>query len=109
MVIGHHKSDWRKMPNEEAFLDAVRQQNAPAGQYNFPHCDMKQMKDPAAQERLKRGPWGAITIVAGWPNMGRMLSLWFVHLLIVSVVVAYVACHALAAGTPFAKVFQLVG
>ena len=36
MVLPHHKSDWSRLPNEDAFAEAVNQQRPPAGQYRFP-------------------------------------------------------------------------
>ena len=45
----------------------------------------------------------------GPPGMGPSLAQWFGFSLVVSFLVAYVACHALPAGAPYLKVFQIVG
>ena len=38
MVSPHHKQDWKGLPNEDGFLDSLRANNTPAGQYMFPFC-----------------------------------------------------------------------
>ncbi len=107
MALPHHKTDWRKLPNEDAFLNAVRSQGIGGGMYMFPGCAPADLKTPEAQERFKKGPWGSITLLGAPPNMGKALPLWLLHLVIVSVLVAYVIGHALGAGEPFKHVFRL--
>jgi hypothetical protein len=107
MALPHHKTDWRKLQDDDAFLDAVRRQGLTGGMYMFPACRPEDLKDPEAQARFKKGPWGSVTLLSAAPNMGRALSLWFVHLGVVSVFVAYVMGHALGAGEPFSHVFRL--
>ena len=108
MVLPYHKTDWKKLPNEDAVLDAWRAHPAPAGMYMVPHCTPEKLKDPAVQERYKRGPWGTITLIAGMPSMGRSLGLWFTHLLIVSIFLAYVTGLSLPVGAEGKEVFRRV-
>ncbi len=42
-------------------------------------------------------------------SMGRPLAQWFVFLIVVGIFVAYIASRTLPAGTPYMRVFQIVG
>ena len=53
MVLPYHRSDYDKLPNEDAVLDALRAQNAGPGNYVAPHC-----VTPAARRRSRSG-WAA--------------------------------------------------
>jgi hypothetical protein len=110
MLLPHHRTDWKRLPEEDAMLDAVRRQAAAPGQYAFPNCrTAADMKNPAIVEKWKQGPWGSIVLLGGPPNMGKALPAWFAYLLVVSLFVAYVAKHALAPGAPYLRVFQIAG
>ena len=110
MALPYHRSDWHQVPNEAAFLDLVRTQNPAPGMYVFPHCkSAKEMKDPATQERWKRGPWGNMVVLPGVPSMGAALTKWFLHCVIVAVFAGYVATIALAPGANYKSVFRIVG
>jgi hypothetical protein len=75
-----------------------------------PWCQGKDRKDPAVQEKLKRGPYVMTTVMPVQPNMGKTLGLWMVHLLLVGVFVAYVSHLATPlSGAPYLKVFQVAG
>ena len=88
MALPYHKTDWKFLKDDGAFQDALRAQGLGAGMYMFPGCGQGAAKSPDATARLAKGPWGALTLTGGPPNMGRMLPLWFVHLVIVSVFVS---------------------
>ncbi|MDX1578205.1 MAG: hypothetical protein R3266_06960 [Gemmatimonadota bacterium] len=109
MVLPYHKSDYRALPDEEAVFAALGE-GLPAGQYDFPHMtSMEDMKKPEIQERFRVGPVGYVTIAAGAPNMPKLLGLWFLYLLLVGFMVAYVSSRTLPAGTPYLDVFQITG
>ena len=36
MVLGYHSTDWKRFPNEDGVLDALRQFNLPPGDYAGP-------------------------------------------------------------------------
>lgn len=91
MATPLHKRDYDKPPEEEGFLRALREGSFPAGYYMIPWCTPEMMKDPAALERWKRGPWAQLIVQNGPPNFGRSLGLWFVNLLLLSTLIAYVA------------------
>ena len=111
MVLPFHKSDYRKLPDEDKVMDALRAAGVTAGlAYHFPHCDHKDMKTPEMIEKFKRGPMGFVTVMpSGAPNMLRFLGLWFDYCLIVAIFTAYVTGRTVAMGTPYLMVFRVAG
>jgi hypothetical protein len=108
MVLPFHRSDYKKLPDEEAARAALK--SVAPGIYMFPACDHKNMKDPAVQEKFKQGPVGTVTLrPAGAINMGTFLGQWFVYLLLVSFFTAYLAAHTMTPGTHYLQVFRVVG
>lgn len=108
MVLPFHKSDYKKLPDEEAARAALK--GVAPGMYMFPACDHKNMKDPAVQEKFKQGPVGTVTLrPAGAINMGSFLGQWFAHCLLAGFFIAYLAAHTLAPGTHYLQVFRVVG
>lgn len=111
MVLKYHNTDYGKLPAEDAIMDALRPHALPPGQYAFPHsATPEDMKDPAYQEKMNRGPVGILTM---WPTgpmqMGRTLGIWFVYLLVVGLFVAYLAAVTLPPGTEYMHVFRVTG
>jgi len=99
MVLPWHKGDYRKIPNEEQVMDALRPLNIPRGDYMVPRCDsMKDMKTPEFKARMQRGPVFTATFMSGGMAIGKSLVLWFVYLLVISCFSAYVGSK----GSPFA-------
>jgi len=93
-------------------VQASMRANPPApGQYALPWArDPKVFEDPAMKERMNKGPRAYITIVPnGVPPMGPMMLKAFIYNVIVSLLVAYVAWHALGAGAEYLAVFRVVG
>ena len=110
MVSPHHKADWKGMPDEEAFLNALRANNTPSGQYMFPFCgDPKEMKDPEKKKKWQAGPHGAMFLRAEAPNMGKNLLFTFIFYLVVGVFVAYIGHVALDDNPEYLQVFQVTG
>lgn len=111
MVVKWHNSDYRKLANEDAVGAAIRAGNAMPGQYVIPHCqDMKAMASPEMQKKFAEGPVALIALRApGPPRMGSSFALWFVYILAIGVLAAYVAKHALPAGATFNQVVRIVG
>jgi hypothetical protein len=110
MMLKIHRSDFGKVPNEDAVMDALRP--IPPGDYFIPHSSgPEQMKDPAFLEKVKRGPMAVLTIMRG-DVMGafkKSLAMWFLYALVVSVFTAYVAGRALRPGTVYLEVFRFAG
>jgi hypothetical protein len=45
MVFKYENADWKVVPNEDQFLDALRKANIPApGQYVFPHMPTRRRR-----------------------------------------------------------------
>ena len=106
-----HRSDYPRMPNEDAFADAVRPLAVPPGDYLVPRpSGSEEMRSPAFLEKMKRGPVVMITVMpAGEWRMGQTLGVWFVYCLLVSVFAAYVTSRALPPGSPYLAVFRFAG
>ena len=111
MVFKWHASDYGRLPDEEAVRTVLLKTPPAPGQYVLPHCaDMKEMGSPDMVKRYEEGPVGVLTLKApGAPAMGPALGAWFLFNLVVAFCVAYVAYHALPAGTPYLRVFQVTG
>jgi hypothetical protein len=110
MLLPYHRNDYRKLPDEEKVLGALRGTGLTRGQYVFPFCTHKDMKSPEMIEKYKQGPVGTITVFpSGPPLMGKFLGLWLGYCLIIGFFVAYLAWHTLAVGTNHLVVFRVVG
>jgi len=111
MALPYHKSDYGKLPDENGVMEALRKVGAPPGDYLFPRpASSAEMKEPAFQEKWKKGPVGFLTIMGpGSQSMGRNLVEWFIYCVVVGVFAAYVAGRALPAGAHYLKVFRFAG
>jgi len=111
MVLPYHKSDYRKLPDEDKVVDTLREVGVvPGPAYHFPHCSHKEMKSPEMVEKFKRGPVGLLTVIpSGPPAMGKYLGLWFVYCVVVGIFAACIAGTTLAAGTRYPMVFHTAG
>jgi hypothetical protein len=109
-VLPYHRSDYRKLPDEDALVVALRSAGVTRGQYNFPHHTHKEIKEPAVQEKFKQGPIGFLTIFPSGPiNMSKFLIQWFLFCLLIVFFVAYLAAHTVSPGAPFRHVLRVVG
>ena len=111
MVLPIHKSDYRKLPDEEKVMEALRSVGVtPGPAYHFPHCTHKEMKSPEMTEKFKKGPVGFLTLLPSGPvNMGKFLGLWFLYCLLVAVFTAYLTGRTVAPGTVYLAVFRVAG
>jgi hypothetical protein len=105
-----HKHDYKNPGDKEGpLLEFLRSRSFAPGVYYVPWCQGKP-SDAAMADKLKRGPWAMLTVMPSSPNMGKMLTLWFVHLVIVGVFVAYIASHAgLLRDAEYLAVFRITG
>lgn len=110
MFLGYHNKDWSPVPDEDAFRRAVRPLGIPPGDYMVPRCtSMKQMGSPEYQAKLNEGPVLMMTVLANRVHpMGKSLTLWFLHCVVVSAFVAYLAAAAFAPGADYLEVFRFV-
>lgn len=111
MVLGYHKSDFGRLPNEDATMAALRPLAIPPGDYFFPFATAaSDMKDPAFLDKVNAGPRIVMTVLPpGMSPMGPLLARWFVFSLVVSLFAGYAAASVLAPGTAYLTVFRLVG
>lgn len=111
MVLTYHKADFSRLPDEDEVLETLRRLNVAHGDYVAPYCNSPQtMKEPAYQEKMKRGPGLIVTV---WPtatfNMGATLAQWFVYILVVSLFTGYVLSRVFPAGADYMTVFRIAG
>ena len=111
MVLPWHKTDYGRVPGEDKLMDALRPMAIPPGDYMVP-CpgNMEEMRSPAFAEKAKQGPVIVMTVLPnGMMSMTRNLAQWFVYIVVVSVLAAYVAGRALAPGAPYLHAFRFAG
>lgn len=111
MATPLHKDECRKLPQEEAVLDALRGQALAPGDYTAPRPDsMKDMCSPEMLAKYERGPVVLVTVMpSGVPQMGRSLLQWFLLCLVVSTFAAYVAYTSLGPSAPYLSAFRIAG
>ena len=108
MVLGYHRADYGKVPDEDKVMDALRGFSIPPDDYLVP-CPGKE--GPYAKdfvEKRKKGPVLMMTVFpSGEMGMGKQLTMWFIFCIVVGVFVAYVDTLALTPGAPYRAVFHL--
>ena len=111
MALPWHKNDYPTVPNQDNVMEALRPFGIPPGDYMMPRAaDHKAMRTPEFSEKLNKGPVMILTVMPNGPwTMGRNLVLWFIYSAVVGFFAAYVATHALPAGAPYPRVFQVIG
>jgi hypothetical protein len=104
-----HRGDYPRLPREEEVLNALAPLGIPPGDYMLPRASsMAQYKTAEFAAKLERGPVALITVLPnGRSSMGRSMGQWFVFLLVVGVMVAYLTGRTLPPGTSFARVLQI--
>jgi len=111
MLTGWHKSDYPKLPQEAAVMDALRPFNIPPGDYMMPcPSSPKEMATPEFKAKFEAGPRLMMTVFKPGPHgMGKQLALWFAYLLVIGTFAGYVAGRALPLGASYLDVFRFVG
>ena len=111
MATPLHKHDLKRLPNEDAALNALRPLNIAPGDYAMPMAgSMEAMRSPEHLARMKAGPVLFMTVLPnGEMNMAANLVQWFVYCLVVSFFTAYITSRALDPGTDYLRVFQIAG
>lgn len=110
VVLPHHKSDWKKLPDEEAVRKALTK-DIPPGQYVVPYAaDAKAMEDEGYGRKCEEGPAGILTMrPPGRPSLGKPLAFSFLYYIVVAAAVAYVTGRSLPTGARYAEVFRIAG
>ena len=111
MLLPYHKSEYKKLPNEDRLLEAMRNEGVGPGLYVFPYVAAhKDMKSAEMIEKYKRGPAGMITVrPSGPPAMGKYLTMWFLFCVLMGAFVAYLAGRTLQPGAQYLAVFRIAG
>jgi hypothetical protein len=111
MFLPYHRSDYKKLPDEERVMAELRKVELTPGNYVFPHADgMAEMNSEAYIQRRTAGPVGFLSVVKSGPvSMGPQLAAWFVFTLAVGVLAAYVASRTLPPGADYLTVFRVIG
>ena len=108
MVLGYHSSDWKRFPNEDATLDALRPLDLAPGDYAGPMPkSMAEMSSPEFKAKAEKGPRVNLTILGPSNSMPRSLVLWFLYSIVVALFAAYVAGITLAPGASYMPVFRV--
>lgn len=111
MVLPWHRSDYKKLPSEDAVMEALRKFSIPPGDYLIPCAgSAKAMKDPAFIEKWAKGPVAFMTIMkSGAPAMGGQLLQWYFYCVLVGIFAAYIAGRAVGVGADYLAVFRFAG
>jgi len=105
MLLGYHRSDYRRLSSEDAVMDALRPFKIPPGDYLMPAPG-----GADASAKREKGPVAMMTVFKpGTPSMGPQLALWFVYCLVVGLFAAYVTGVALGPGASYRSVFRIAG
>lgn len=110
-VFPWHKGDYPSVPDQEGVMAALRPFPIPPGDYMLPRArDMKEMGTPEFAEKLRQGPVMSLTVMKNQPfMMGPTFVQWFLYLVVVSTIAAYIASRALEPGASYLEVFRFVG
>jgi hypothetical protein len=111
MLLPHHHSDFKRLPAEDDVAGALRKFDIAPGDYMLPRpAGPAAMHSPEFLAKLEQGPVAVMTFMKpGKPNMGSNLLQWFVYLLVVGVLVAYMTGRVLGAGAGYLPVFRVAG
>src|SRR5579864_7860969 len=99
------------MPNEDKVREALGPLAIPPGDYMVPRPSTRgEMRSAEFADKLKKGPVMVVTIMPnGQMQMGSTFVLWFVYLVVVAFLAAYVAGRALPIGARYLQVFRFIG
>jgi hypothetical protein len=104
-----HKGDYKGIEGEDELIALIKKLGLGRGLFMFPHCKHGGKPDPAVVEKFKTGPSGTLLVRHGGFSMAKPLIIWFIHLLLVCVLLAYIASLALPLGADLMRVTQVVG
>ncbi|MEW6338538.1 MAG: hypothetical protein ACOY3Y_04545 [Acidobacteriota bacterium] len=110
MATPWHRGEYPRLPNEDAFMDAVRPLGIPPGDYMVPRAaSAAAARSPAFADKLRRGPVMLLTVSPnGSASMVRSLTGWFAYALAVGAFTAYLAGHVLPFAASATVVFEFV-
>ncbi|GBD32690.1 hypothetical protein HRbin33_01664 [bacterium HR33] len=110
-VLTYHNNDFKKLPNEDQALAALRALSLPPGDYALPKpASSAELKSPEFQEKMRQGPVLFMTVFPSGPiAMGKRLLQWFAYCVVVGIFAGYVAGRTLPMGEEYLQVFRVTG
>jgi len=114
MLLPHHRKDFRRVPDEDGVMAALRRFDIPPGDYMTPCAegDPAAMKTPEFKAKAEAGPIVVMTVMPKGSfseGMGKTMVVWFLFCVLVSFFTAYAAELALAPGAHYMAVFRFTG
>lgn len=112
MALPYHRNDYKRLPDEDGVMDALRSFDIPPGDYIVPHAAGPEgMRSEAFKQKIQKGPLAAMTIMPpnAFANMGPQLAQWFAYCLLVGIVSAYLGGRILDPGEEYLTVFRVTG
>jgi hypothetical protein len=108
MALPWHNADFRRFAAEDSVLDVLRPFELAPGDYVAPMPEsMAQSNTPEFKAKIEQGPRVMLTVLSPGNSMGRNLALWFVYLIVVGLLAAYVTGISLGSGAPYMSVFRM--
>jgi hypothetical protein len=103
-----HRRDYRKLPDEDGVMKALRPFDLPPGEYTTPHPGTGDyMKSKEYDDKRAAGPVLWVTVVPSGPwNIGKLMGSWFLFILTVSASSAYVVGTIVSAAGDLVAVFR---
>ncbi len=91
MLTPWHKGDYNRLAEEDGVMAVLRPFGLKPGDYMVPRpSSMNEMGEPAFVEKVKQGPRFVMTVFPGSSmSMTSNLAGWFVYLLVVAAMVAF--------------------
>ena len=112
MVLKYHRADFKRVPDEDAAMRALRPLAIPPGDYMMPYSQgAESMRSDEFQKKVQEGPIAVFTVLpaSAMTSMGAQLGQWFVYCAVVGVFAAYLAGRTLSPGAEYLTVFRLTG
>jgi hypothetical protein len=102
LLIGHHRRDFRAIPNEASGLATLTSLGLTPGDYFIPL---------SAWSQPSTSPITAVMTVMrpGGMKLASCLAQWFIYQLIITILCAYVASRTLPMAAPYLGVFRVIG
>ena len=110
MFLSWHSSDFKKLPEEDKVMAALRPFGIPLGEYVMPQaCNNAERREQAFKDKVNAGPVAFLNVMPSDYGMARSLVLWFLYCIGMGIFAAYIAGHALAPGAHYLEVFRFAG
>lgn len=110
MASPWHKSDYPRLANEDEFRRVVGPLDLPPGDYMIPRPTSREdLRSAEFAAKAAEGPNVIMTVLPkGMMSMAQNLVLWFLYLVAVATLTAYVVGRSTSSGAEYWHVFQLV-